>query len=301
MSDIVTTMDKQPLDEIMLAMDVVDTLRHQEKLVDQELDADIRDEQLKEKLRKIYRTQGIEVPEHVLEEGVKALREDRFSYHPPKQGLARRLALVYVNRHRWGKWLIGLVVALVLALGSYQYFVAGPRMSMPETIRNSYQATWSRAKSEKAKRIVKRVGTQAQAAVAAGNKKKMKQALARFDQLRQLLALEYRVQIVSRPGERSGVWRVPDVNRSAKNYYIIVEALAPDGTPLKVPVTNEETGKQEVVSKWGVRVDEGVFRKVAADKRDNGIIEDNILGEKKQGFLVPTYNVSTSGRAITAW
>jgi hypothetical protein len=91
------------LDEVMLAMDVVDTLRRRERLVKRELDAEGREEDLKERLRKIYHAQGIEVPDHILEEGVAALKEDRFVYKPPLEGLGIKLARLYVARGRWGK------------------------------------------------------------------------------------------------------------------------------------------------------------------------------------------------------
>src|SRR5919112_5084600 len=65
----------QSLDEVMLAMDVVDTLRHQENLVSRELSEEQRDAELLERLRQIYRGQGIEVPDRVLQEGVNALKE----------------------------------------------------------------------------------------------------------------------------------------------------------------------------------------------------------------------------------
>ncbi|MGB5297749.1 MAG: DUF6384 family protein, partial [Thiogranum sp.] len=71
---------KQPLDDVMLAMDVVDTLRRRRRLVERELDAEGREQDLKQRLRKIYTAQGIEVPDHVLEEGVAALKEERFVY-----------------------------------------------------------------------------------------------------------------------------------------------------------------------------------------------------------------------------
>jgi hypothetical protein len=64
---------KQPLDEVMLAMDVVDTLRRRERLVQRELDVGGREEDLKGRLRKIYAAQGIDVPDRILEEGVAAL------------------------------------------------------------------------------------------------------------------------------------------------------------------------------------------------------------------------------------
>jgi len=59
----------------MLAMDVVDTLRHRQQLVDRELDAEARRERLVEKLREIYASQGLNVTDEMLEEGVRALEE----------------------------------------------------------------------------------------------------------------------------------------------------------------------------------------------------------------------------------
>lgn len=301
MSEVVTTAEKQPLDEVMLAMDVVDTLRHHEKLVARELDSDTRDEQLKEKLRKIYRTQGIEVPDHVLEEGVQALREDRFSYKAPKNSFTNKLAQIYVTRDRWGKWFLGMVAVCLLALVAYQYMVAGPRSALPDKIRSSYQVVWHDAKSDKARNIAKRINAQAQTAQENNDQDGMEKALASFNELKRALDQEYTLRIVARPGEPSGVWRIPDLNTNARNYYVIVEPVAANGSILKIPVMSEESDKQTLVSKWGIRVEEGVFQRIAADKKDDGIIQNNTLGTKKKGYLEPSYAMPTSGGAITSW
>jgi hypothetical protein len=129
----------------------------------------------------------------------------------------------------------------------------------------------------------------------------MEKALASFDQLKQLLDQEYTLRIVARPGEPSGVWRIPDLNTNARNYYLIVEPVAANGSILKIPVMSEETGKQTMVSKWGIRVEEDVFQRIAADKKDDGIIQNNTLGEKKKGYLDPSYVIPSSGGAITSW
>ncbi|MEN8200011.1 MAG: DUF6384 family protein [Thermodesulfobacteriota bacterium] len=301
MSEAVSNTGKQPLDEVMLAMDVVDTLRHHMKVVERELGSDLRDEQLKEKLRKIYHTQGIEVPDHVLEEGVQALREDRFTYRPPEKGLSTRLAAIYISRDRWGKWLIGVMVACLLGWGGYQFLIAGPRADAPELIKSSYHTIWHSAKSDRAKDMVKQINRRAVKALEDGDRKEVEKALAAFEEIRHYLDQEYVVKVVASPGERSGVWRVPDINRSTRNYYIIVEAVAADGQTLQVPVISEETNKKSLVSKWGIRVDEDVFQRIGADKQDDGIIQNNILGEKEKGYLDPSYTVPTNGGAITSW
>ena len=57
------------LDETMLAMDVVDTIRHADRLVERELSGEDRQQRLRERLREIYKSQGIEVADHVLDQG----------------------------------------------------------------------------------------------------------------------------------------------------------------------------------------------------------------------------------------
>src|SRR5258705_7195705 len=91
------------LDDLMLAMDVVDTLRHRERLVERELNDDVRDEQLIERLRALYKSQGIDVPDKILADGVTALKESRFVYTPPVPSFAHRLATIWVKRGSYGK------------------------------------------------------------------------------------------------------------------------------------------------------------------------------------------------------
>ncbi len=105
------------LDRVMLAMDVVDTLRHQQALVDAELDDDRREAEFVARVQAIYRSQGIDVDEAVVQEGVRALREDRFTHKPPIRTLQVRLAEVYVERGKWARRtaLATLIVAVVWA------------------------------------------------------------------------------------------------------------------------------------------------------------------------------------------
>jgi hypothetical protein len=98
------------LDELMLAMDVVDTLRHEQQLVERELAGEARADALVARLGEIYAGQGIAVPEHVLREGVSALEQDRFAYTPPPRTFAVALAHLYVTRMKWAP------IAVLLAL-----------------------------------------------------------------------------------------------------------------------------------------------------------------------------------------
>jgi Family of unknown function (DUF6384) len=82
---------------------------------------------------------------------------------------------------------------------------------------------------------------------------------------------------------------------------LIVEAIAPGGKILSRPILNEETGITSTVNKWGVRVSNDVFQKVIQDKRDNGIIDNNTVGQKKRGALDIEYIMPVLGGTITKW
>lgn len=306
-------MDGKPaLDEVMLAMDLVDTLRHAERLVERELSADERDRQMKDRLRQIYATQGIEVTDEVLEEGVKALREERFAYSPAKPGLGRSLAMLWISRGRWGK-LVGIALIAIAVLGAGYWFgvrlpeerrIAGEASELAETLPRALAAERDRilaiAHVDRAKAAAEQVYVEGAAAVKAGDAAEARGKLATMQALRKLLETAYAVRVVSRPGERSGVFRIPDANSSARNYYLIVEAIDSTGKPVPVPITSEEDNRTDIVSTWGVRVDAATYNRVAADKQDDGIIQNNRIGEKRPGDLAPEYTVPVTG-AILKW
>ena len=109
------------------------------------------------------------------------------------------------------------------------------------------------------------------------------------------------LRIVAKAGQQSGVWRVPRLNPAGRNYYLIVEAIAPDGSAVPLDIRNEESGTTSRASKWGLRVDEATFESIADDKRDDGSVQANVVGTKPAGRLDPEYSVPTTGATITAW
>lgn len=307
------TAEKAPLDEVMLAMDVVDTLRHNQDLVTRELSEENRERQLIDKLREIYRQQGIEVPDYILREGVAALNESRFVYTPPKPGLGTTLARLYVGRKRWLPAVATVLVFLALGFGGY-FLAYKPfeqsqieqaryqlQVELPAQMDAVYQTIFEETKVQQAANQADRFRTRGKAFAAEGNREGAEAALADLTVIRDTLRQVFDVRIVNREGEQSGFWTIPEVNTAATNYYVVVEALDEDGTPLKLPVLNEENGETEVVDKWGLRVPESVYRTVEADKRDDGIIQGNIVGLKQYGFLEIDYTVPVLGGAVTRW
>jgi len=297
--------DRQPLDDVMLAMDVVDTLRHQQVLIDRELNAEDRDRKLVARLREIYASQGIDVPDHVLEEGVEALKQDRFTYTAGPDNFQSRLARLYIRRDKWGKpLLLGLGAVLIVVL-AYTLLIRGPAQrelaALPVKLEQRHEQLLAQAKGETARERSEALYARASSALVGGDEEAAKALLDQMGALQKEIELEYELRIISRPGERSGVWRIPDANSSARNYYLIVEAVTPDGTVLQRDVVNEEDGKSYRVDKWGLRVDQSLFERIAADKQDDGIIQQSWFGVKRRGYLAPEYLLPTTGAALTSW
>jgi hypothetical protein len=416
---------KIELNEVMLAMDVVDTLRHQQSLVERELGADDHDQALIAKVRKIYADQGLAVSDEVVAAGVKALREERFTYNPPKKSFQLTLAHLYVHRGRWAKRGAVLLAVLLVVYLAYQFAVVAPQKRsrqkvaqainlriaqqqdqisvakarlarlnqsltkvkkagsykasvattglvdrtardisaarekvqalekleittrvdgdrlaesgdsitgrleqrqelisdltthldsaqkavaaldelkiLPEKLADQRDRILSEARQKEAERQAQQLFDDAMAALERGDVAIAQNGYNLLQQLYDRLVQEYQVRIVSREGERSGVWRVPQNNPNARNYYVIVEAVTADGKRLELPVTSEEDGKTRTVKQWGLRVKESVFEQIKRDKMDDGIIKNNVFGSKKRGYLQPNYFIPTSGGAITQW
>ena len=356
-----TKTKKVELPDIMLAMDVVDTLRHRQSMVDRELDTEVYNQALIEKVRKIYADQGLEVTDEIIDRGVAALREDRFTYTPPKWNFKIALARIYVNRGRWAK-VGGIIVAVLLAVWlAYRFAVVGPverekkrQTSQLTQVWQQFQAT---KKSDSLTRVGDRLYRQAKQDLEAGKSEGVSSAISQLSSLAQipdqlatlragivkesrektatakadrlyqdamaaldrgdvpsaqeatrslqtlhrLLKTEFTLQIVSRPNTRSGIWRHPQNNPGARNYYIIVEAVTSDGKRIALPITSEEDGKTSTAEMWGIRVSDKVFNQVRRDKMDNGIIDKNRFGLKRRGFLTPEYLYPTAGGMITQW
>ncbi len=302
-----------PLDDLMMAMDVVDTLRHDEQLVAKELGADNRDERMIARLREIYASQGIEVPDHILQAGVEGLKEDRFVYAPPSAGAMRLLAHIYVARMTWSKWLGGLVLACVILVAGWQLLVVAPReraaaalqveltREIPETLTTLSQRIAGLNPEKSALDEAQRLIDIGQTAAKDRKIEAARKAVADLRTLASELAAVYDVRIVSRPGTPTGVTRIPDANPNANNYYLVVEAIGPDGKVVERTVKSEEDGEEKKVTIWAQRVPESTFERVRKDKEKDGIVQDNLLGTKVRGKLGIDWKDAVETGAITTW
>lgn len=299
----VVTDDPRKLDDVLLAMDVVDTLRHRTRIVDMELNAAAREQQLIDRLKEIYGAQGIDVPEKILKDGVKALEEQRFVYKPPEKTFGVKLAHLYVSRK---KWLPGVSMAFValLAMGGVAFF----------SVRAG-EAEWKRLPTEIARlsdegqklAVDPAVDTQIQAmertglrAVAENDRGDAKAQAKALNAINEQLAAEYDIRIAVQR-DTIAFYRIPPNNPMGRNYYVVVEAVPPGGGKLDLPIRNEETGKTERVDLWAQRVAKPTFDKIGQERTGSGVIQNDVLGHKAQGELMPVYEQGAIEGAITDW
>ncbi|MDR2688159.1 MAG: DUF6384 family protein [Azoarcus sp.] len=300
--------DAKAMDDLLMAMDVVDTLRYEDELVRKELGQDERDETLKQRLREIYEGQGLVVTDRILDEGIRALREDRFVYRPQGGWFARHLAGLWVRRTRC----LAVSGVLLLVIGgvvlqNYRGDLAEQRLqaelttSLPKELAAAASFALSQAGDAQARERIGALRAGGESALMAGDAAKAKEAIADLKQISRSLTESFKLRIVSRPGAYSAVFRVPDDNPKSRNYYIIVEAIGDDGKVIPQDIVNEESNASSTVTQWGQRVPFKTYEAVRGDKMDDGIIQNNIVGEKPRGSLSVRYTISVQNGAITQW
>jgi len=297
--------EPRKLDDIMMAMDVVDTLRHRTRIVDMELNESGREEQLVARLKEIYGAQGIEVPERILKDGVKALAEQRFVYKPPADTFSVKLAKLYVSRKKWLPQTVTAVGLLAAIAVGFQLLVFGPMNAEWQAMPNTLSAELAEGQALATDPVVDAqlagLAAEGQRAVANGDRDAARTQLKTMQAMNEQLAQEYDIRIVSRPDEDTGFWRRANDQPNAMNYYLVVEAVAPGGRVLNVPIRSVEEQTTENVSMWAQRVDKATFDRVAAEKASSGMVVNDILGRKVRGELDPQFDTPMPGGAITEW
>jgi hypothetical protein len=301
-----------PLDDMMMAMDVVDTLRHEEGQIARELDSDARDAAMVERLRQVYASQGIDVPDHILKAGVEDLKRDRFVYTPPSAGFQRTLALIYISRSTWSKWLAALAAVLIVFTGAWFFLVKLPAQraeaelqarltALPATLTELVGRIDGLTENTEVETTAKTLADDGKLALADGRTEAAFKAEADLRDLAARLQEVFEVRIVSREGVPTGVSRIPEANPDTENYYIVVEAVDPDGNILNRKILSEESSEAELVDKWGQRVTDTIYNAVRRDKMEDGIVQKGVLGQKRRGELDIKWRSGVQDGAITKW
>jgi hypothetical protein len=300
------------LDDLMMAMDVVDTLRHRERLVERELNEEAREEQLVSRLRSLYKSQGLDVPDSAIAQGVKALKESRFVYTPPKPGFERWLAYGWVKRFKIGQRAGVSLAILSLAAGTYYAGVVRPEhlrreaaqieltRTLPQNLEAAHRAILTEAQIPEARQRADSLLAEGHSALARRNAPAARAALAGLDDLSNTLRQEYTLRIAGRPEDQTGFFR-ENPRFQGRAYFVAVNGVDRSGNPVKLPIRNDETNQVETVSHFAVRVPQETFAAVRQDKSINGIVQNTKLAEKKRGYTEPNYLMPVLPGRITSW
>lgn len=301
-----------PLDDLMMAMDVVDTLRHEEGQIARELDTEARDAAMVERLRQVYASQGIAIPDHILKAGVEDLKRDRFVYAPPAAGFQRTLAFIYISRSTWSKWLAAAAAVVIVLAGAWYLLVKLPAQqaeaelqarltALPETLSELVGRIDGLTENAEIEANAKAIAADGTLALADGRTEAAFNSEADLRDLAARLQEVFEVRIVSREGVPTGVSRIPEANPDTENYYIVVEAVDPDGNILERKILSEESSEAELVDIWGQRVTETIYNAVRRDKMEDGIVQKGVLGQKRRGELDIKWRSGVQDGAITKW
>jgi Family of unknown function (DUF6384) len=252
------------------------------------------------------------VPDSIIAQGVKALKESRFVYTPPPPGFQRTLATLWVKRGTYGKWAAGALAALVVAVGLYQYTVVGPRNraaeaarieiseTLPRQLTAAHQAATAEARVPQVAERADAILARGRAALARGNAAEARTALGELDRLQAQVRQEYLLRIAGRPQDQTGFWR-EHPSFKGRAYFVVVDAVDPEGKPVQLSIRNDETNKVETVSRFAVRVSLETFDAVRNDKARNGIVQNARLAEKRRGYLEPEFRMAALEGRLTHW
>lgn len=164
------------------------------------------------------------------------------------------------------------------------------------------------AADEDAQQRVAAIASKGELAQARGDLALLATTQSDLDRLLLRLNESYVVQIVSRPGQRSGVFRVDRDTGNVSGYYLIVEARSERGNALSRRIENAETGRSHAVRIWGEQVPKSVYDRIVVDKSADGVIDENVFARKLHGYFEErvelqdgTGNAIRRGRRITKW
>ena len=297
--------DRTPLapHEMLRVMDAAQVIHERRAALDEHEGFD-REATIRE-IQVMYEELGDLVDAETIEKALDEYLSQRYAFTPAPRGLRRTLALLYIKRG-WVATRVVLPAAAVATLvwggvalveeqvQRMQEREAAALVTLETDIDRLHDAVLALAAEDLVRERASGLAQQAQAQITARDADALRRTERGFRELHDLVAADFRIEVTG------GIWRQHDSNRNVRNHYLLVRALDADGREVAVPVRNEENGATRRVREWGERVPQEVYDRVAADKQDNGIIDDEEFGFKPRGFITAERRHPDVGQ-ITEW
>lgn len=297
--------DRTPLapHEMLRVMDAAQVI-HERRAALEEHEAFDREATIRE-IQVMYEELGDLVDAETIEKALDEYLTQRYAFTPAPGGPRRNLALLYIRRG-WvaSRVILPTAAAATLVWGGFAYVEgraqriqerdAAALVTLETDIDRLRDAVLALAAEDLVRERAEALDQEAAAQMAAGSTDALRGTAQRLQNLHDLVAAEYRIEVTG------GTWRYPNDNRNIRNHYLLVRALDVDGNAVTVPIRSEEYGDTRRVSEWGERVPQDVYDRVAADKQDNGIIDDEEFGFKPRGFITAERRHPDVGQ-ITEW
>ena len=289
--------------EMLRVMDAAQVI-HERQAALEEHEALDREATVRE-IRSMYEELGDLVDARVIEQALDEYLGQRYAFTPTRPGLGKQLALLYIRRG-WVAKRVLAPAALVIAFVWGGFAFTGMMrqgalerdverlVTLEAEVGRLHAAVLAEAVEELAVERADDLRRSADAQIAVRDADGLEESAASYRQLVGRLAAEYRMVILG------GVWRYHTELDGVRNYYLRVQAVGADGQQVPVTIREEEQGRTERVTEWGERVPKEVYDRVAADRQDNGIIDDDDFGFKRRGFLTAERNYENLGQ-ITRW
>ena len=264
----------------MLAMDVVDTLRHRERLVERELNEEVREEQLIERLRALYKSQGIEVPDSIIARGRQGAQGEPLRLYAAQTELLARTpgersgsgARLMANGSRRAR------AVIASSLASISIGVVRPREQAAEAARIEIAETLPRAadggapggrrgnagrECARAGRCHARPGPgRARSRQCGGQRARRSPSSTGW---RLCCGRNTCCASPGGPQDQTGFFR-EHPSFSGRAYFVVVDAVDRAAIRCSLPIRNDETNQTETVSRFAVRVPIETFDAVRNDK-----------------------------------
>jgi hypothetical protein len=282
-------------------MDVADEIRRTRQRIEEHL-ADNDRETIRKQLLDRYRAMGHEADPNLLDAAIDTVLAQQNRFRPAVPGLGTRLATLYVRRAYWRRTLGVLLLILTVLVAGGLAVRSGVRSAREGRATRAEQRVEKRvasaasmlerlreiAQEPKAVALAENHHADALQAAAAGDRQRLGAATDSLRDLLDQLEQAY-TMIIVRGRERENV-----------RHYLIVQAVTESGQAVRVKIRNEESGAVDEVSEWGERVTREVYDSVSRDYADDRVIEDNVFGHKRRGFMEPERLFASTGQ-ITRW